>query len=236
MVLTENGYIATCASLIGDSDEVNVVLPDGTSAKAAVAGIEPSCDLCVLKTDASGLKHAELGYSRALVSGQRAYCRSASSSSLEKVEIISQNSSSFIEIKPKYEAAGAALINQYGHVVGVISSRSGKPVHMDVLLPYIKTMIGSSSSLLITHTPVYIELLDVYVENVTAKQSDLYKLPEGCFVTSAGASSQLKKGDIIVEVNGTAVPDTEALLAVTGTGFEVRIYRGNSYTEVTVNN
>lgn len=59
-VITTNGYIITNAHVIGNTDEVKIIMADGTEAKGKVARVNGALDLALVKIDAEGLSAFQL--------------------------------------------------------------------------------------------------------------------------------------------------------------------------------
>ena len=236
IVITEDGYIATCYSLLKDAASVNVTVKSGSVCSAVLTGYDETCNTAVLKIESSSaVSAAEIGYSRTLEAGQDVYCVTSPFSSLLKMSVTAVGDTMIINTEPGCDICGSPLINSYGQVVGLCSENSGEVLHMDSILPSVKRMLnGSSVSLTVSEAPVYINKLEVYVESVTEKQAQIYRIPVGCFVTSVHSSDQFKKGDIIVEVNNKPTPDPDTLSSALCDGAMIRVYRNNSYTEFTI--
>jgi serine protease Do len=56
VVLTEDGYVATCASALGNARRLTVTLPDGSTASPRVVLAKPGPDIAILKISHEGLK------------------------------------------------------------------------------------------------------------------------------------------------------------------------------------
>jgi S1-C subfamily serine protease len=67
------GVLLTVAHPIRRGGDVGLVLADGASARASVAGVDPSTDLAVLRFDAAGIEPAELGDGNAVRTGHWVY-------------------------------------------------------------------------------------------------------------------------------------------------------------------
>jgi S1-C subfamily serine protease len=236
IVITEDGYIATSYSLLKTASSVNVTVKNGSVMKAALTGYDEAYDTAVLKVEPSAdLVAAEIGLSRTLEPGQNVYCVTSPFSSLLKMSVTGSDDGLYIITEPGCDVCGSPLLNSYGQVVGLCSDRSGRVIHMDSIMTSIKKMLnGSSASITVSDAPVYISILDVYVEAVTEKQAKIYKIPVGCFVTSAHDSHQFKRGDIITEVNNKPVTDPDLLSSALSDGAVIRLYRNNSYIELTL--
>ena len=69
VILTEDGYIATCAHVVDGAKSVKVTLNDDTSYDAAIVGTDSKNDIAIIKIDATGLVPAVVGDSETLTVG-----------------------------------------------------------------------------------------------------------------------------------------------------------------------
>jgi len=69
VIITENGYIITCAHVIDGSTTITVKLTDGTLYDAKIIGSDSVTDIAVLKIEAEGLVYAVMGDSDTLKVG-----------------------------------------------------------------------------------------------------------------------------------------------------------------------
>ncbi|MDD4773548.1 MAG: trypsin-like peptidase domain-containing protein [Eubacteriales bacterium] len=72
VIITENGYIITCAHVIAGASNVTVKLTDGMEYPATVIGSDALTDIAIVKIEASGLPFATIGDSAGLVVGEDA--------------------------------------------------------------------------------------------------------------------------------------------------------------------
>ena len=239
VILTDDGCILAGHDTVSGAASVTVTFPDGSTEEAEVTAYDADKGVALLKVDRDGLVCAEIGDSRALEDGQTVFCKESGKPAAE-YSVISASGELTVSLSGDFRTVGAPVINRYGQVVGIVREGDGSTVkasHMDAILKTVKTMLtpGKIHSINVNPTPVYIERLGVYVEPVTEKQADIYKIPTGCFVTSVSPQSQLRRGDIIVSVNGAESKNAEALLSFTGDSrITLSVYRNNSYTEITV--
>ena len=69
VILSEDGYIATCAHVVDGAKSVKVTLNDDTSYDAAIVGTDAKNDIAIIKIDATGLVPAVVGDSETLTVG-----------------------------------------------------------------------------------------------------------------------------------------------------------------------
>ena len=69
VILTEDGYIATCAHVVDGAKSVKVTLNDDTSYDAAIVGTDKKNDIAIIKIDAKDLTPAVVGDSETLTVG-----------------------------------------------------------------------------------------------------------------------------------------------------------------------
>ena len=69
VILTEDGYIATCAHVVDGAKSVKVTLNDDTSYDATIVGTDSKNDIAIIKIDATGLVPAVVGDSETLTVG-----------------------------------------------------------------------------------------------------------------------------------------------------------------------
>ena len=69
VILTEDGYIATCAHVVEGAKSVKVTLNDDTTYDATIVGTDDKNDIAIIKIDATGLTPAIVGDSTTLTVG-----------------------------------------------------------------------------------------------------------------------------------------------------------------------
>ena len=69
VILTEDGYIATCAHVVDGAKSVKVTLNDDTSYDATIVGTDKQNDIAIIKIEATGLTPAIVGDSETLTVG-----------------------------------------------------------------------------------------------------------------------------------------------------------------------
>lgn len=141
IILTSDGYVITNAHVIGNSKTlylIQVVTSDGKQYKAGIVGYDTRTDLALLKMDnASGLKAASFGNSKDISLGESViaignpggikYNNSITKGIVSAVdrEISLTTNVKFIQTDAAINPgnSGGALVNMYGQVIGVASSK-----------------------------------------------------------------------------------------------------------------
>ena len=144
IIMTSDGYIITNAHVVNGAAGIAVVLDNDEEYEAELVGIDEKTDLAVVKIEADNLTPAEFGNSDELVVGERIVAignptgmNLAGSvtqgivSGLERsIQVTDETTGNVIEMQAiQVDAAinpgnsGGALINKYGQVVGINSSK-----------------------------------------------------------------------------------------------------------------
>lgn len=141
VILSDQGHIITNLHVINDADEIQIALHDGREARATVLGTDPEADLAVLKTDLRPLTPMRIADSNRIAVGDvvLAIGNPFGVGQTVTMGIISATGRSQLGLNRlenyiQTDAAinpgnsGGALINAYGHLVGInsaIYSQSG---------------------------------------------------------------------------------------------------------------
>ncbi len=73
VIISQDGYILTCAHVIDGASKITVELASGDTAEAKLVGSYTNGDIAVIKIDKTGLTAAEIADSDALVQGETCY-------------------------------------------------------------------------------------------------------------------------------------------------------------------
>ncbi len=142
IIMSEDGYILTNAHVVSDATGILVVLDNEDEFEAKLIGIDEKTDIAVIKIDTTDLTKAEFGNSDELVIGERIVAignptglNLAGSttqgivSGLQRNITVNIGNTSVSMEAIQVDAAinpgnsGGALINKYGQVVGINSSK-----------------------------------------------------------------------------------------------------------------
>lgn len=240
VVYSSDGYIITNYHVIenavkggtGSKIEVFIGSPDGDRHSASVVGYNIASDLAVLKINVTGLTPVELGDSSKLEVGQ--YVVSIGNpgglefmgsvtfgiiSGLDR-QISSSSGIKLIQTDAAINPgnSGGALLDTTGKLVGINSSKivaeeyegMGFAIPVNTVIERCEKIISRKDN---PEAYVGINISETY----TAEVLKHYGFPTGAVVLSVDYDSPareagIKKGDIITEMNGTAITDYSVLV------------------------
>ncbi len=258
IIVSEDGYIASNSHVINDSraTKVQVLLFDGRQYEATVVGIDKITDLAILKIDAENLPTAVFGDSDQLMVGDDVVAI-GNPSGVEYASSMTRGMISGLDRTVSYSDAsnmtyiqtdaaispgnsGGALVNFYGQVVGITSSKiSGVSyeglsfaIPMTKAKPILDDLIANG----------YVSgrtRLGITGSSVT-QQEQMYGVPAGVRIASIEEGSSLegteaRPGDIITRIDGKDISGMSQLYQVLGLhkpGDQVQmtLYRVDEFT------
>jgi serine protease Do len=259
VIVNADGYILTNNHVVSGADEIKVSLGDKREFTGKIVGTDAKTDVAVVKIEGKGLPVLTLGDSSKVQVGDFALAVGNPFGIGQTVTmgIISATGRGGLGIEDyedflQTDAAinpgnsGGALVNVRGELVGlntaIISGGGGNqgvgfavPVNMaravmDEILKHGKVLRGSIGVMIQPVTP---EL---------AKSFGLTGEPQGALVASVTPDSPaeragIKRGDIILDLNGSPVSDSRDLslkvsMMAPGTPVKVRIFRAGHEEEI----
>ncbi|MGE5579791.1 MAG: S1C family serine protease [Bacillota bacterium] len=255
LIITSDGYIVTNNHVVEGQKGLKVYLADGRELPATVIGTDPRTDLAVVKIEATGLPVAVFGNSDKLRPGELAvaignplgldFSRTVTSgvvSGLNRVVDISQEASVRLiqtdaVINPGN--SGGPLVNASGEVIGLNSLKlvTSQVEGMGFAIP--SNMVVRVTNEIMATGAVRRALIGVTLADVPVAVRELeVKLPveRGAYIDSVnpgspGEKAGLRKGDVIVAMDGVTVNSVStlrALLAERAPGeiIELKVARG----------
>ncbi len=233
VIMTQDGYILTNNHVIDAATGIKVTLGDKREFKARLIGADPNSDLAVLKIDATNLPTVTIADSSQVQVGDYALAIGDPFGVGQTVTmgIVSATGRSHLGIED-YEDfiqtdapinpgnSGGALVNDRGYLIGIntaiLSHGSGGNQGIGFAIP--ANMARNVMDQLVSTGKVTRAYLGVVPQDVTPAIAKAFGMPDsrGALVgdvTPNGPAQQagLQKGDIVLEVNGKPVFDSNAL-------------------------
>lgn len=236
IIMTSDGYIITNAHVIEDADlSIVVRLYDGSEYNATVVGSDSRTDLAVLKINATDLTPAQFGDSDQLELGEQVVTL-GSPAGLESTvttgivsglnRMISVESDNISMECIQIDAAinpgnsGGALVNMWGQVVGITSSKLeaveydniGFAISINAAIPILEELIENGG---ILGRPK----VGISFYAISDTMADIYGLPAGLYIAEIDetcdiSNTDLQVDDVITEMNGIKVTSADDVYAI----------------------
>lgn len=241
VIIREDGYIVTNNHVIENASKIEVTLNNNETYTATLVGTDPATDVALIKIDANGLPVVPFGDSDALRLGEWVIAigspydlRSTITAGIVSAKGRSMPNytgefkiESFIQTDAAVNPgnSGGALVNKAGQLVGIntaIISQTGSYAGYSFAVPVniVKRIVDD----LIDFGSVKRAMLGITMQNVDKKIVDELKLSSsnGVYVyeVSAGGAADkagIKKGDVLVAINGVKVVDGASVQALVST-------------------
>ena len=263
IVMTEDGYLITNEHVVDGAVSIQVLLQDESQYPASLVGSDAVSDLAVLKIDASGLTAAEFGNSDEVQVGDtvvaigdplgielRGTMTDGIISAINRDVTTNGRTMTLLQTNAQLNNgnSGGPLINIYGQVIGINTMKMGSY--------YSSSVEGIGFAIPIaTAKPIVDELIEkgyvagrpaigIQGDSVPGYAQAYYHFPNGVYVSYVypGSDAQAKglaEGDIITEIDGTAVASMDDLNAVknrhvAGDTVNLTVYRGGQYYSVDI--
>lgn len=249
----EHGYIATNAHLLRKANVITVKLSDGRSFKAKLIGLDAPSDLAVIQIRADNL-HAlpfadsdklHVGDFVAAIGNPFGLSQTVTSgiiSGLQRNDLRIEGYENFIQTDAPINPgnSGGALVNMKGELIGIntaILTPMGGNIGISFAIP--TNMAKSVTEQLIQYGTVRRGLMGVLVQNLTPELAAAFHISytQGAVVTLVTPGSPAEKagvqvGDIIQEVNGMQIKDSNQVrnivgLLRAGSSLKVKVLRQN---------
>ena len=261
VIVRPDGYILTNNHVVNDSEQVTVEMSDGRSFSAKVVGTDAPSDLAVLKIDGKSLQALPLADSDSVRVGDIALAvgNPLGIGQTVTMGIISAKGRAtgagdgsyqdFIQTDAPINQgnSGGALVSTQGELIGInsqILSPSGGNIGIGFAIP--ANMARNVMTQLIDHGKVRRGLLGITVQPVTSDIARSLKIDNarGALVnaiTPGGAAEKagLRRGDVILAIDGTPVKDSNSLRnaisqRLPGTEVKITLRRGGQEQVVNV--
>ncbi len=261
VVMTPDGYIVTNNHVVDGASTVTVTLADKREFKAKVIGTDPKSDIAVIKIDATNLSPITIADSSKVQVGDYALAVGDPFGVGQTVTmgIVSATGRSHLGIEA-YEDfiqtdapinpgnSGGALINDRGELIGINTAiiAHGSEGNQGIGFAIPANMARNVMQQIVEHGKVTRAYLGIVPQDVTPDIAKQFgeKEARGALVAdvSAGSPAQkggLERGDIILDVNGKPVADSNELrmtisMMAPDSDAKLKVLRNGSEREIAV--
>lgn len=254
IIFSSDGYIITNNHVAGEAVSIKVTLNNGEEYLAKLIGADSNTDIAVIKIDAKGLTPAVFTGIESIKVGELAIAIGSpfglqqsvtvgvvsalgrdvalSSESLPMVDLIQTDAA----INPGN--SGGALVNSAGQIIGIntmIYSTSGSSAGIGFAITS-NTAVNIAKQL-IKYGVAKIPFIGIEMGNNTTDIAGV--LISSVVPGKPAEKAGLKAGDIITEIDKTAIENPYQLLAQllrhnVGDAIEIKYYRNSQYSTVNV--
>jgi serine protease Do len=241
VIISTDGYIVTNNHVVADADNIEVVLYDKRSYKGDVIGRDPNTDMALIKIDADNLNAITVGNSDESKVGQwvlavgnpfnltSTVTAGIISAKGRNIQLLGGGSAieSFIQTDAAVNPgnSGGALVNTKGELIGIntaIASQTGQYEGYSFAVPanLMKKVIKDFKEFgEVQRGYLGVEIQDI--DNKIAEEKGLSR-PQGILVrsvndNSAAEDAGVKKGDVIIKIDGITVNSVSSLQELVGT-------------------
>ncbi len=244
-IVSDDGFIITNNHVVEDADEIKVTLVDERDFKARVIGRDSKTDIALIKIDVPGVKltPVKLGDSDKLEVGEWVlavgnpfgldHSVTAGIISAKSRVIGAGPYDDFLQTDASINPgnSGGPLVNMMGEVVGISTAivAQGQGVGFAIPINVAKQLLPQ----LREKGMVSRGWLGVVIQRVTPELAKGFNLPEdkGALIAdvmkgSPAEKAGLKRGDVVVEFNGTVIKEVNDLtkrVAASAIGSEARV-------------
>lgn len=238
VIYTEDGYIITNDHIYSEipSAKFKVYMYDGTEYDAVYVAGDTVSDLAVLKIDAKNLKPAQFGNSNELICGEEVVAIGRPSDATDNSSITSgiisltkrrvKTTSSYTARLIQTDSAinpgssGGALVNMYGQVVGITSSKLAGVEYDAIGYAIPTTTVKRIVEQLISNGKVTDRAkLGITYTEINSVTAEINKYSgTGLMVVSVSEDSdaygKIGEGDLITHVNGQKITNDDIILDI----------------------
>jgi serine protease Do len=236
VIISKDGYIVTNNHVIDGADKIVVTIHgDKKEYKAKIIGQDEKTDIAVIKIDAKNLPVAKFGDSSKLLTGDIVFAignpfgvgesvTQGIVSALNKSSIGLNQYENFIQTDASINPgnSGGALVDTRGALVGInsaIISRSGGNNGIGFAIP--SNMVKKIATTLVNNGKIKRGYLGVTITDLKPDMKGLYKENFGALILTVAKDSSakkagLKRGDLIIGVNGEKIKNANDLKNIIG--------------------
>ena len=232
VIISQDGYIVTCAHVVSGANNITVQLADGTEYTATVVGQDSTSDVAVLKIEATGLTPAVIGDSDSLAVGETTVAvgnplgtlsntvTNGIVSALNREVTVQGNDMNLIQTSASISPgnSGGGLFNANGELIGIVNAKSsyseaegiGFAIPINTAMEIGRQLIENGS---VARPALGVKIMDV-TDAQTAQQLGVSTM--GVYIVevtkgSGADAAGVQAGDRVLAVDDTAVSDSSAL-------------------------
>ena len=226
VIISQDGYILTCAHVVDGATSVKVQLQNGETYDASIVGSDATSDIAVLKIEATGLTPAVIGDSDALAVGETVVAvgnplgtlsntvTDGIISALNREVTVEDNDMTLLQTNASISPgnSGGGLFNANGELIGIVNAKSsyseaegiGFAIPIDSAMEVAQQLIENGA---VIRPALGVKILDVMDAN-TASQLGVSATGVYVVEVTAGGGAEaagVQAGDRIIAVDDTAV-------------------------------
>ena len=232
VIISQDGYILTCAHVVDGATSVKVQLQNGETYDATIVGSDATSDIAVLKIEATGLTPAVIGDSSALAVGETVVAvgnplgtlsntvTDGIISALNREVTVEDNDMTLLQTNASISPgnSGGGLFNANGELIGVVNAKSsyseaegiGFAIPIDSAMEIAQQLIENGA---VIRPALGVKILDVMDAN-TASQLGVSATGVYVMEVTAGGGAEaagVQAGDRIIAVDDTAVSSSNSV-------------------------
>ena len=232
VIISQDGYILTCAHVVDGATSVKVQLQNGETYDATIVGSDSTSDIAVLKIEAAGLTPAVIGDSSALAVGETVVAvgnplgtlsntvTDGIISALNREVTVEDNDMTLLQTNASISPgnSGGGLFNANGELIGVVNAKSsyseaegiGFAIPIDSAMEIAQQLIENGA---VIRPALGVKILDVMDAN-TANQLGVSTTGVYVVEVTAGGGAEaagVQAGDRIIAVDDTAVSSSNSV-------------------------
>lgn len=240
VILTEDGYIATCAHVVSGAKSVKVTLNDDTSYDAAIVGTDKKNDIAIIKIDAAGLTPAVVGDSDTLTVGSeviaignplgelRGTATAGIISATNRTIEVEGQAMTLIQTDAAISPgnSGGGLFDATGKLIGIVNAKvsDSRAEGLGFAIP-VNSVLDEISDLLNYGYVTGRAYLGVSTQDVTLRsRSGMWYYSDGtrCVLVekvvsgSAAEKAGIQAGDLILKLEDTTITSGDGLSSAIG--------------------
>ncbi|MGN0643063.1 MAG: S1C family serine protease [Huintestinicola sp.] len=234
VIISEDGYIITNAHAVENMKKVKAKLYDGSEYEAKIIGYDTRTDLAVVKIEAADLVAADLGSANDMKQGEQVVAIGNASGYNDSVSVgyvsyVNREINSYTgfpitciqtDAVLNFGNSGGALINMYGQVVGIVTSKyetnSSEKIGFAITTDFAKTIVeGIISDGYVVGRP----RIGITYQLITAEAASYYGVKPGLLIATIDescdiANTELQPDDIITEIDGIPMLTSDAVVKI----------------------